>query len=85
MRKTQHAVARQQQRCIPPLIVEWLLCYGRRDTSFGATKIWFDRQAKKELAGDVGSRAVAHLAKFLNAAVVVDPVDDTIITVQWSH
>lgn len=85
MRMSHHAKARKQQRCIPQLIIDWLHRYGRRDESFGAIRIWFDRRARKELAGEVGSQALAHLSKFLNAAIIVDPIDETIITVEWLH
>ncbi len=82
---TRHAVIRQQQRCIPPLIIDWLLSYGRRDHSFGAVKIRFDRRARKELARDVGDQVVSLMSKYLNAALVVDYETDCIITVEWLH
>ena len=84
-RLTRHAAVRQQQRCIPPLVVDWLLAYGRRDSSFGAVKIRFDRQARKELAREVGDRVVSLLSKYLSAALVVDRDTDRIITIEWLH
>lgn len=44
---TRHAAVRQQQRCIPPLVVDWLLSYGRRDPSSGAVKVRFDRRGRR--------------------------------------
>jgi hypothetical protein len=85
MRMSHHALVRKQQRCIPQLVIDWLLQYGRRDASNGALRVWFDRRAKRELAGDVGRQTLSHLSKFLNAALIIDPNDDTIITIKWLH
>jgi hypothetical protein len=82
---TRHAAVRQQQRCIPPLVIDWLLAYGRRDPSVGAIKIRFDRRARKELAREVGDRVVSLMSKYLNAALVVDRDTDRVITVEWLH
>jgi hypothetical protein len=82
---TRHAAVRQQQRCIPPLVIDWLLAYGRRDASVGAVKIRFDRRARKELAREVGDRVVSLMSKYLNAALVVDRDTDRVITVEWLH
>ncbi len=82
---TRHAAVRQQQRRIPPLVIDWLLAYGRRDASVGAVKIRFDRRGRKELAREVGERVVSLMSKYLNAALVVDRDTDRIITVEWLH
>jgi hypothetical protein len=82
---TRHATVRQQQRCIPPLVIDWLLSYGRRIPSFGAVMVRFDRQGRKELAREVGFRVVSVMSKYLNVALVVDPDTDRVITVEWLH
>lgn len=82
---TRHAAIRQQKRCIPPLVVDWLLAYGRRDPSFGAIKVRFDRRARKELAREVGDRVVSLVSKCLSAALVVDRDTDQLRTVEWLH
>ena len=82
---TRHAMVRQQQRRIPPLVIDWLLSYGRREPSFGAEKIRFDRRARRELARDVGDCIVSMLSKYLNVALVVEPTTDRVITVEWLH
>jgi hypothetical protein len=82
---TRHARTRQQQRAIPPLIIEWLLMYGRRESSSGAVKVRFDKRAKRDLARDVGQLAVSTMSKFLRTAIVVDPETDRVITVEWLH
>ncbi len=85
MRQTGHAHVRAQQRCIPPLVMQWLLEYGARSSSFGAVKVQFDKRSRRELAQDVGQPIVKQLGRFLNTSLVVDPVDDRVITVMWNH
>ena len=85
MMKTYHAQTRAQQRCIPPLVMEWLLAYGRREQTFGAERISFDKRARRELARDVGTPGVKQMSRFLQTAIVVDPMSDQIITVMWKH
>ena len=82
---SRHAAVCQQQRCIPPLVIDWLLAYGRRVSSFGAVNIRFDRRGRKELAREVGDRVVSLMSKYLNAALVVDRDTDRVITVEWLH
>ena len=82
---TRHAEVRLQQRCIPALIVDWLLAYGKREASAGAVKVRFDRRGRRDLAREVGSRAVSQMSKYLNAALVVDRDTDCVITVEWLH
>ncbi len=82
---TKHAAKRMQQRCIPPLVIEWLLDYGHRQPSFDAVRVSFDRQAKKEISRSVGPQVVSLLAKYFNSAIVVAPDTDEIITVEWLH
>jgi len=85
MKLTKHAVTRAQQRCIPPLIVEWLLAYGRRSRSYGAQRVSLDKRARRELTRDVGGPVVKQLSRFLNTSLVVDPGTDEVITVMWNH
>lgn len=82
---SRHAAVRQQQRGIPPLVVEWLLSYGRRDSSYGAVKVRLDRRGRKDLSRDVGDRVVSLMSKYLNVALVVDSDTDRVITVEWLH
>ena len=85
MKQTAHAHVRAQQRCIPPLVMEWLLEYGARRSSFGAVRVSFDKRSKKELARDVGQPIVKQLGRFLNTSLVMDPGNEEIITVMWNH
>ena len=83
MNYTKHASIRVQQRCIPPLIVNWLLEYGRRERAQGADRITFDKKSRKELARDVGTPVVKQMSRYLNTCIVVDSETETMITAMW--
>ena len=85
MQHSKHAQVRAQQRCIPPLVIDWLLAYGHRSPTRCAIQICFDKKAKRDLARDVGPPILKNLGKFLNTAVVVDGQTDRVITVMWRH
>ena len=76
MNQTHHAQVRAQQRCIPPLVMDWLLAYGRRQPTHGAERVCFDKKARKELARDVGTPVVKQMGRYLHASIVVDPASD---------
>jgi hypothetical protein len=67
-----------QQRCIPPLIVEWLHQYGSVVHTHGAKKLYFDKNARKRLARDAGEQVVRRLNRLLDTYLVVS--GDTVIT-----
>ena len=85
MNYTKHADVRAQQRCIPPLIVDWLLDHGHRIPSQGAVRLVFDKRSRKAIAKEVGTTVIHQLSKYMNVEAVVDPVTDVVITVQWKH
>lgn len=70
MELTHHAAVRCRQRSIPPLICDWLLRYGTEVRSHGATKRFFDREAKRKLAADVGAQVVGRMGNLLNLYLV---------------
>lgn len=76
-----HAKDRQQQRCIPPLIIEWLLQYGdERHDSHGCLIRFFSKSGKKCLAKDVGKTVVGLLGRYMNSYLIED-LDGTVVTV----
>ena len=85
MKHSNHALIRAQQRCIPALVVEWLLNFGTRSPSNGALRISFDKRSKRELASEVGKPVVKQLGRFLNAALIVDADTEKVITMMWLH
>lgn len=78
MELSRHAQIRCQQRGVPPLIVEWLLTYGAEQRSAGATKRFFDRQARRRLAADYGAEVIDRLGDLLNLYLVEG--DERIVT-----
>lgn len=81
---TRHAKVRSQQRAIPPLILEWLLEYGHRAQAQGCERVTFDREARRELEGRYGKRAVSMLSKYMSVAAIVAE-DETVVTAYWLH
>ncbi|MEY2892239.1 MAG: hypothetical protein RJA98_2147 [Pseudomonadota bacterium] len=70
MSLSQHAATRCQQRGIPPLIVDWLLAYGAEQRSAGATRRFFDKEARRRLAHDFGAAVVDRMGDLLNLYLV---------------
>jgi len=69
---TKHADTRQQQRGIPPLILEWLTSYGTTSHDHHGTEIrYFDKRSRKALARAVGEEIVSHLSALLDTYAVV--------------
>ncbi len=78
---TKHAAIRQQQRGIPPLILEWLESYGASSQSRQGAEIrYFDKHSRKQLAKAVGAEIVGRLTGLLDTYAVF-AADGTVITV----
>ena len=79
---SKHARHRMQQRCIPPLVVTWLLEFGKmRYDHRGGIIYYFDSQSRRNLERVVGSRVVARLSDYLNTYAVSSASDDALVTV----
>lgn len=74
MKTTVHANIRCQQRGIPPLVVDLLLEFGRREHDHaGAEIVYFDQRARKRIetyAGELIGKLSSHLDSY--AVVAVD-------------
>lgn len=82
-RLTQHADVRTQQRCLPPLILDWLQLYGRREhDGRGAEIVYFDKSSRKTLASVVGCVVVQRVESLLDAYIVLSG-DGCVITAGW--
>jgi len=69
---TSHALERSQQRCIPPLIIQWLCHYGSRKRSRnGTTLCYFDRKSVRLIASDAGHIIVRRLSSLMNSYLVI--------------
>ena len=79
---TKHAQRRMQQRCIPPLVVTWLLEFGqKRYDHRGGIVYYFDKHSRRNLEREVGSRVVARLSDYLDAYAVSSTSDEKLVTV----
>ncbi len=65
MKMTQHARIRSQQRAIPPILIDLLLKFGACESvGDGATKMYFNKAARKRVktyAGALAGLIDAHL------------------------
>lgn len=82
MRSTKHGRIRRQQRSITPLVVDWLVAYGRSVRKHGADLYFFDKAARRALERDIGALAYRRLADQLDAYVVLSD-QGTVITTGW--
>ncbi len=81
IKMTTHAATRQQQRSIPPLIMDWLTGYGTACHDHrGAEILYFDKRSRKTLARAVGETVVSRLAGWLDTYAVISG-DGAVITV----
>jgi hypothetical protein len=78
---SRHATTRSQQRGIPQLIITWLIDYGAiAHGAHGAVTHYFDHNARRRLAQEVGTRVITLLGRLMDAYLVMSH-DGTIITV----
>lgn len=76
---SQHARIRSQQRAIPPILMDLLLYFGANEPAGnGASKIFFDKVARRRIKAYAGSLAEL-LNEHLDVYVVVG-ADGQIIT-----
>jgi len=79
---TQHGMERSKQRGIPPLVIDWLIEYGRVIRHKSADVYSFDHGSRRRLRGDIGSLAYKRLSDFFNAYVVLSD-DGRVVTTGW--
>lgn len=77
---TKHAESRSQQRSIPPIALDLLLQFGRRERAGdGACRVYLDKTARKRLQAYAGP-LVSALDTHLNIYAIVAN-DERVITV----
>ena len=78
---TRHAICRAQQRCIPPLIDEWLDRFGEEEyDGHGAIKRYFSKKSKRAMERALGREPVRRMADKLTAYRVESSKDGRVIT-----
>lgn len=72
MSLTRHAVARLQQRAIPPFVVELLERFGSEMRCGGGDELFFDKAARKRVERYMGgARSLRHIEPWLNVYLVI--------------
>jgi len=81
--RSDHAVRRAQQRCIPPLAEQWLEEFGEEEfDGQGGIRRYFSKRSVRMLERAVGRDPVRRLSHYLDA-YKVESLDGTTITVGW--
>lgn len=81
-KQTQHAILRQQQRGVPPLVQDWLMDFGEEQfDGRGGVVRYFSRKAVRRMEREVGKTPVARLSEYLRCYLVQSSVSGTVITV----
>lgn len=79
--QTHHALVRQQQRGVPPLIRDWLLDFGEEQyDGHGGVLRYFSRNAIRKVERSVGKTPVARMSEYLRCYLVQSSHDGAVIT-----
>lgn len=78
---TRHALARKQQRAIPPLIESWLDAFGEEEyDGHGGVRVFFSRRSIRRLERAVGRQPVRRLSHLLDTYRVESSTDGATFT-----
>jgi hypothetical protein len=76
-----HATHRNQQRCIPPIVHDWLTRYGTEQyDGHGGCRVFFTKLSIKKMEIELGKRFVRENKKYLDVYRVESTSDGTVIT-----
>ena len=79
-----HCQVRNQQRCIPPIVHEWLSEYGiEAHDGHGGIRISFTHESIRRMEKELGRHFVRENRKYLNVYRVESTRDGCIITTGW--
>lgn len=79
---TLHANIRAQQRCLPPLVEQWLDQFGEEEYDrHGGVIRFFSHASIRAMEGEFGSAPVCKLAEYFHAYKVETSHDRRIITI----
>ena len=77
-----HARTRAQQRCIPPLVNEWLDRFGHEEyDGRGGVIRYFNHASIRVMERTFGRAPVSKLAEYLNVYKVESSLDGQVITI----
>lgn len=82
MNMCSHAAVRAQQRCIPPLVAQWLDQFGEeRYDGHGGVLRYFSRASIRAMERAFGRAPVRKLAEYFDAYQVESSHDGHVITI----
>jgi hypothetical protein len=82
MNMTHHAAIRSQQRCIPPLINQWLDQFGEEEyDGHGGIRRYFSNTSIRVMEREFGRGPLAKLAGYLDSYKVESSHDGQTITI----
>ena len=77
-----HARRQRQRRCIPPMVIDWLIQFGTTEHQAGGYIVkFFDKLSRKRLLRHIGKEIANKADPYLNAYLVM--ADERVITVGW--
>ena len=78
---SKHAQDRNQQRCIPPIVHEWLTRYGTEQyDGHGGCKVFFTKSGIKQMEVELGKHFVRENKKYLNVYRVESSRESKVVT-----
>ena len=78
---SKHAMHRNQQRCIPPIVHDWLTRYGTEQyDGHGRCLVFFTKPGIRKMEIELGKHFVQENKKYLNVYRVESSRNGTIIT-----
>lgn len=81
---TNHAIKRIKQRCVPPIIEQWLDEFGENQHDHhGAIKRYFSHNSIKRMKKVLGSQFVQHNSRWFNTYKIDSTTDGSTITIGW--
>lgn len=84
MPSTHHATIRAQQRCIPPLIDQWLDEFGEEEyDGHGFVKRYFSHRSIRKMEQVFGRKPVSLMGRYLKAYKVESSTGGVTITTGW--
>lgn len=81
---TYHGRLRMRQRCVPPVVLQWLDEFGAEQyDGFGGIVMYFDHASVDRMARKFGRQFVKHNAKWLRSYKVESAHDGSMLTCGW--
>lgn len=79
-----HAKARAKQRCIPPLVLDWLMSFGEEQHDHrGSVVYYFSHKSIRNLERTYDCQPIRLMSRYLNAYAVERADGSNVLTIGW--